>query len=287
MKGMAKSKIGYTGIGADGRPVDWYYGWNPGGFGCSGGCDGCWSKRMSARSKCPDCAAFKVHMHPERLGQPEATRKPGVVLVNFTCDTFDGARPRRDVLMMLANAATNRGHVYVWLTKNAERMASEVMSGKIAESGPDYWGLTIRNQADADAKLRDVLAINGRLWLSLEPLWGPMDIQLVLGTNCHIQGVIVGHDNRRGAPGTDTLAHVRSVVKQCQAAGVAVYVKQIWMWECGWCHWQHEEHLSRCKRCGRKTSWSRPHLREKPAMFPVDLRLRNLPWPAPRAEARP
>jgi len=28
MKAMAKSKIGYCGIGADGRPVDWYYGWS-------------------------------------------------------------------------------------------------------------------------------------------------------------------------------------------------------------------------------------------------------------------
>jgi len=40
---MNKSRIGYTGIGADGRRVDWYYGWNPGGFGCSRGCKGCWA----------------------------------------------------------------------------------------------------------------------------------------------------------------------------------------------------------------------------------------------------
>ena len=42
MKKMGKSNIGYRGIGADGRPVDWYYSWNPFGFGCSCGCDGCW-----------------------------------------------------------------------------------------------------------------------------------------------------------------------------------------------------------------------------------------------------
>jgi len=35
--GMTKSKIGYVN-----DKVPWYYGWNPGGFGCSGGCEGCW-----------------------------------------------------------------------------------------------------------------------------------------------------------------------------------------------------------------------------------------------------
>ena len=53
MRGMGKSNIGYRGIGADGRPVDWYYSFNPGGFGCSRLCDGCWSHAMPFKGKCP------------------------------------------------------------------------------------------------------------------------------------------------------------------------------------------------------------------------------------------
>ena len=81
-KCMSKSNIDYKGIGADGRPVDWMYAWNCGGFGCSNlaDCPGCWSHDMCHRSACPECAAFHVHLHPERLGQPAATKKPGIVL---------------------------------------------------------------------------------------------------------------------------------------------------------------------------------------------------------------
>jgi protein gp37 len=130
MKTMPKSNIGYRGLGADGKPVEWYYGWNPGGFGCSGGCDGCWSKAMTARFQnrptetavCEQCRRFEVHLHPERLGLPAATKKPGVVLVNFTCDTFDPSRAELEVRQIGKAALAAPWHNYVWLTRNAVRL---------------------------------------------------------------------------------------------------------------------------------------------------------------------
>lgn len=69
-----------------------------------------------------------------------------------------------------------------------------------------------------------------------------------------IRGVLIGHDNRRNAPGTQTLDHVRSVVEQCREAGVNCYCKKLWIG-------------------GRYT--------ENVADFPPDLRERRLPWSMP------
>lgn len=125
-----------------------------------------------------------------------------------------------------------------------------------------YHGLTIRTQAEADQKLAVFLQIPGKLWLSLEPLWG--DVALcdprigawIPSYGDRVKGVIVGHDNRRGAPGTDTLRHVRSVVKQCRAGGIPVYVKQLWI--------------------------DGNSFRRDPAEFPPNLRIRDLPWTMPK-----
>ncbi len=312
-KQMGKSKIRYTN-----DKVPWYYSFNPGGFGCSG-CplkgNGCWSEGVSRRlgkTACPQCKAFVPHLHDERLPQPGNTKKPGVVLVNFTCDTFDNARrvpddsvsslARADVSRMLSAARDAPWHTYVWLTKQPQNVAP-FNNGCASFRECDNWclGLSICNQEQADAKLPTFLKTPGQLWLSLEPLWGAVDLQrgttnepgclmprvecegctaewygseddLADGGACpvcecsemvmyrsemdapRICGVIVGHDNRKGAPGTDTLDHVRSVVKQCVAAGVPVFVKQL--------------HIS-----GK--------LRHDPADFPEDLRHRDLPWSMP------
>ena len=153
---------------------------------------------------------------------------------------------------MVEAMTSNVDHTYVTLTKNPSNLA--VVLHAMPSCHNEYHGLTVRNQDDADRKLAGFLTLRGHTWLSVEPLLGPVDLQL---KKWCIEGVIVGHDNRRGAPGTDTLDHVRSVVKQCRAAGVRVFVKQLWI----------NRHLSK----------------ESLSCFPPDLRLRNLPWSMPEA----
>jgi len=125
-KTMTKSNIGYRGIGADGKPVEWYYAWNPGGFGCSANCDGCWAramaKRLSAKG-CPECLKFLPHIHPERFDQPDATKKPGVVLVNFTCDIADKCRQNVELATMWDLMWRADRHTFVVLTKQHKRLA--------------------------------------------------------------------------------------------------------------------------------------------------------------------
>lgn len=76
-----------------------------------------------------------------------------------------------------------------------------------------------------------------------------------------IGGLIVGHDNRRGAPGTETLDHIRSVAQQCKAAGLPVFIKQLW------------------RNLRGMSTFLRASHPDEYALFPADLKLRELPWP--------
>lgn len=259
MNQMGRSKINYRN-----DEVPAYYAWNPGGCGCSGGCDGCWARAGSARmgNHCPKCKAFDVHLHEERLRLPACTSPGGVVLVNFTCDTFDMKRPLADRVKILRAAFEAKHHNYVFLTKNGIRMALDF---ETTAYDPFWWlGLSICNQRQADTNLPALLQIpRYRLWLSIEPLWERINMDCVYPVGesdddghplSNLAGVIVGHDKRPDAPGSGTLDHVRCVVDQCRQANVPVFVKQL--------------HID-----GK--------LRHTPEHFPEDLRQRDLPWSMP------
>lgn len=307
--GMSRSGIGYVNdiFGNDSPGKIPIYGWAPGGMGCSGGCECCWARKLAKRmvGKCDRCARFEVHLHPERLGWPAKTRKPGVVLVNFTCDTLDEHRPGIDIISILYEAHRAPQHTYAWLTQNPhvvirgprpERPDVPTYATNIGQHKNWYLGLTIRTQAEADEKLPVFLKIPGKLWLSLEPLWEGIDLRgdKTLdkcpwaewrkgygGQNWYkrdnFKGVILGHDNRKGAPGTDTLDHIRSVVEQCKAAGVPVYVKQIW---------KPYNILAPIAThiAGQREVWKllRASKPAEYALYPPDLKHRELPWAPPK-----
>lgn len=237
--------------------------------------------------KCADCRAFRVHLHEERLRDPAKRQKRCTILAGFTCDLFDKERPAPDIRRILDAATWNDDHTYVFLTKQPERMQRCLLSMDIDGELPYdnwYFGCTIRNQADADAKLPTFLTIPGKLWISYEPSWGPVDwgfmrdpkglcgetSQYAWEDGTRPEGIICGHDNRKGAPGTDTLDHIRSTVQQCQAAGVRTYIKQLW--------------LPGCTKCGlgpctHRAVYKRTQvLVRDPQYFPKDLRSRDLPW---------
>lgn len=250
MNQMGRSQIGYRN-----DQVPWYYAWNPGGCGCSGGCDGCWAKAMAGRMgpHCDKCKAFEVHLHEERLRLPACTSPPGVVLVNFTCDTFDMERPLRERARILRFAQDGRHHNYVWLTKNGIRMALDF---KRWPCDKNWWlGLSVCTDQQAKVNLPALADIaSGHKWLSVEPLWEHIDLEAFLP---EISGVIVGHDNRKGAPGTGHLGPVYDIMRQCDNARVPLFVKQLWI---------------------------NDKLEKEPENFPEDLQLRELPWSMPEVK---
>ena len=266
---MNPTKIGYVGTGADGRPVlpQHVRTWSPGGFGCSNGCDGCYARKLTKRfgpAVCPDCRAFEVHLHPERLGAPARAKTPYIVLVNFFADTFDLMRPEDDVRRTIEAAKAAPQHTYVWLSKRQGIMAGHLE----IHQPPDNWycGLTVRCEDDLhrpDGR-NPFFEIPGNLWISYEPAIARVAWEFILGgVDDQPCGIIIGHDNRKGAPGTETLDHIADCVQACKAAGIRWFVKQIYL-------------------DGVFLRASKP---EEYAQFPTSLSMyARLPWSAPIGE---
>ncbi|TXH55716.1 MAG: DUF5131 family protein [Desulfurellales bacterium] len=121
---------------------------------------------------------------------------------------------------------------------------------------PNVWlGTSVENQHWADIRIPELLATPAAVrFLSCEPLLGPLELERQLhDSDCwmrhlryggdmadfcscnepredHIAWVIVGGESGPGARPFD-LAWARSIVSQCRAAGVAVFVKQTDTWQ--------------------------------------------------------
>jgi len=109
-----------------------------------------------------------------------------------------------------------------------------------------WLGTSIACQEDADRNVPELLKcrdLAAKLFLSIEPLVGPVDISRWLGPQSEgqwmnvvecghrsseygINWVIVGGESGTNARPCD-VAWIRSIVKQCRAAGVPVFVKQL------------------------------------------------------------
>ena len=109
-----------------------------------------------------------------------------------------------------------------------------------------WLGVSIACQEDADRNVPELLKcrdLAAKLFLSIEPLVGPVDISRWLGPQSEgqwmnvvecghrsseygINWVIVGGESGTNARPCD-VAWIRSIVKQCRAAGVPVFVKQL------------------------------------------------------------
>lgn len=88
---------------------------------------------------------------------------------------------------------------------------------------PNVWmGVSVENQAFADERIPILLRIPAAIrFLSVEPLLGPIE--------CDLSGIdwcIIGGESGHGARPCD-LAWVRSIRDQCQAAGIACFIKQL------------------------------------------------------------
>lgn len=187
----------------------------------------------SGDAVCPRCAGDL---------QPARRR----VFCASLADVFDNEVPkewRRDLFQLIADTP----HLdWLLLTKrigNATRMMDEIAW---MPRGPGCWqpmpnvwlGATIVNQEEADRDIPKLLATPARVrFLSMEPLLGPVEFsnvtrrsdavaQLGKPALSGIHWVITGGESGPGAR-PYAVEWARSIVAQCEAAGVAVHVKQL------------------------------------------------------------
>lgn len=180
-------------------------------------------------------------------------------------------------------------------------------------AAPNIWeGVTAENQRWAGARIPVLLDTPAAVrFISAEPLLGPLQLEEYLhDSDCwarfrdppaglcicnepreeHISWVIVGGESGPGARPCD-LDWIRDIVRQCQAACVAVFVKQLgakprehfldrgeWPVDLEWCGSRNVPPVSSPER---EPDWWAPVPSDRkggdPAEWPEDLRVREMP----------
>lgn len=208
----------------------------------------------------------EVRLNEQWLSQPLRWKRPRKIFVCAHGDLFHEAVPDEWIDRVFAVMAMAPHHTFQVLTKRPERMAAYLsvpgrvgdvldaclgylqtpghIKPRIVEDGiqlltlPNVWlGTSVEDQATADARIPHLLATPAAVrFLSCEPLLGPLDIEayqpdfaLWLGASGGLGWVIVGGESGPGArPMHPNWA--RTLLDQCQAAGVAFHFKQWGEW---------------------------------------------------------
>lgn len=190
------------------------------------------------------------------LLHPLSWREPLTVFVNSMSDLFHTELSDDDIDTVFGVMAAADHHCYQVLTKRADRLStwtqvpgrSDLVAAAarraLTESGrdeekakglivrwplPNVWvGVSVENQRWADARIPHLLSSSAAIrFLSAEPLLGPIDLAPYLKDGSpRLDWVIVGGESGPGARPLE-LAWVRSIVAQCSAANVPVFVKQL------------------------------------------------------------
>lgn len=210
---------------------------------------------------------FGVTTHPDTLGLPLTWRKPRRVFVNSMADLFHDVVPDEFIARVWAVMAETPHHSYQILTKRHGRMRSLLNSARWPQlvaaavnaladevpgpipvdrydaayawaTSPEYvadqlqplehiWlGVSVEDQKRAELRipaLRDTPA--AVRFLSCEPLIAPVDLSPWLDTPS-IDWVILGGESGGGARPCEP-EWIRALIKQCQAADVPVFCKQL------------------------------------------------------------
>lgn len=229
-------------------------------IGCkkvSPACDNCYAKAIMRRF-CPNTSStqlLRAHaLENSFTPRQSAQRRPpksGVVFCGNMTDLWGDWVPLPESYVVRTSQC--KKGVYLYLTKRVERMCrgmatlpKDIVSYYLSNH---YFGFTAENQELFDKRMgtmSDLWDFKVNWWVSAEPLLGPIDLRGDVPS-----WVVVGAESgpkRRECK----LEWIESIVEQCRAAGVPVFVKQI------------------CLPSGRFTN--------KIDEFPEHLRIRQVPW---------
>lgn len=213
------------------RAKYWTAQWNPviGCKPCSPACENCYAAAWAKR--------FGQSFEPHRTKQ-RPPRK-GVVFCGNMTDLFGEWLSNQDSATFITSSvirATFTDATYIWLTKRVSWMTlsldiidENITAGHWLKN--HYFGFTAENQEWYDKRVKEFRGgmpewANG--WLSAEPLLGPIDLGLryIAPEDMPFEWVVVGCEsgpNRRPCK----IEWVDSIVVQCLAANVPVFVKQL------------------------------------------------------------
>lgn len=197
--------------------------WNP-WRGCtkvSAGCDNCYMFREQIRyGRDPSV----VVRSKTTFADPLKWKSPKVI---FTCSWSDWFHEAADDWRPAAWDVIKQTpqHTYLILTKRTGRIARHLPWSAFGDPWPNVWlGTSIENQETTFRKRQLTLNAATVRFLSLEPLLGPVAVNLE-----GIQWVIVGGESGAGWRPMD-LDWVRALRDQCVGTGVKFFLKQLGGW---------------------------------------------------------
>lgn len=231
------------------RAKYWTAQWNPviGCRPCSPACENCYAAAWARR--------FGQSFEPHTTKQ--VPPRKGIVFCGNMTDLFgEWLRPIDSMYFVTCAECGNKvdfGVTYLWLTKRVDEM-NWTLNNMPRVRLNHYFGFTAENQEWYDKRRLQCVDMPqwANSWLSLEPLLGSINYLLLNDpiVKERTKWVVVGCEsgpNRRPCK----IEWVESIVDQCMAAKVPVFVKQL-------------DINGRCE-----TDINR---------FPAHLRIRQVPW---------
>lgn len=201
---------------------------------CSEGCVNCYAESLAMRF--PELQDGNGGFMPHRPKKDKNPPQKGVVFVGNMTDIFgdwNGNMTIYNWLYGLSQKATN-----IVLTKRSGQIIDFIVWELLndypcIEDRENIWlGVTAENQKRLELRCNDLTVWQGKRWLSIEPLLERIDLNVCVMYNSNmsiistLDWVVVGAEsgtNRRPC----SLDWVRQIVRQCQAANVPVFVKQL------------------------------------------------------------
>lgn len=288
--------------------------WNP-TVGCSrvsAGCEHCYAERFAHRGLSPCHEGLtvdsgkgprwtgEVRLLPERLDQPLHWRKPRRIFVDSMSDLFHESVPDEFIFRVFSVMSRTPQHTYQILTKRSRRMRQiSRLLDLTMRPLPNVWlGVSVEDQAAHDKRSRHLFETSAAVrFLSIEPMLGPIELCRYLGDrNATTDGrerlldwVIVGGESGPGARPCN-VEWIRSIVKQCKAASVPVFVKQLGAKPVGWCKgilgapdelyepdYCDAFESGEAGHCGSRCFMLKSRKGADPDEWPEDLRVREAP----------
>ena len=231
--------------------------WNP-VTGCtkvSQGCKNCYAERVFPRAYGKDRKFTDVRCHLGRLDQPLRWKKPRRIFVNSMSDLFHEDVPAKFIDRVFAVMCAADQHIYQILTKRPQTML-EYMSAAWTPDGIDevkttmkypsgcqrsnltwppehvHLGVSVENQETANERIPILLQTPAAVrFISYEPALGPLNVfRWFDGPHQQTRGkrldwIICGGESGPHARIME-IEWLRSIVEQCQAACVPIFVKQ-------------------------------------------------------------
>jgi len=231
-----KTNIEWT-RGLDGKPGST---WNviTGCSKVSTGCKFCYAERLWPRVY-GDRPFTDLRFHEDRLEMPLGWKRPRMIFVNSLSDLYHERVTVAEIRRVFDVMLRADWHIFQILTKRTER-AAKVLADEIGPLPRHIWqGFSAENQETFDRRVGDferVRYLLPVLWVSAEPLLGPIDMTLYLGAD------IDPSDGNREYPGLDWVVAggesgpqarpmnpnwARMLRDQCRSEGVAFYMKQM------------------------------------------------------------